>query len=458
MHTATGAMMTEIGLAQQRLFDDDGSIAGHNHSMSTTYPSGISEPCSFPMHYDHQDPNGTSKIPGPPNVPREPTQLVAPQPVNGYEYSTPAGETETHVETLLRNEEQVTADAPSKDIDETGQAKPQNSAQRSKCMHTEWASPHDTEPNSSVRSPQLNRSKIDHDQKEMTPPRSPVSTHDELSAPAETIHIAPPDIASIVKKRGRPKKQPVQLDDEDDELSMFHEPEFLQETNEKRRPGRPPKSEKPEPKKRGVKRSKTAPDTLQKSNKMIEDDDDVIWVESRQLEVENGNGNTKPMNGNDSNPKSPKQTSPEVKEQPAMDEKVKDPAPAPKKRGRKRKQTAEQTTEQAAEQAAEQTAEAPPTSKEVQSEINQDKIDTEAKELPILDPPKDDKQEETPMAKEPQLNQPAKQSTVDTLPQTPQISKARKTHSPISSTSKVPYRIGLSKKARIAPLLKVVRK
>lgn len=469
--------MTEIGLAQQRLFDDDGSNTGHHHSMSTTYPSGISEPGSFPMHYDHQGQNGNLPPTGPPpNIQNKGTQLVAPHTTNGYQYSTPA--------------ESAHDDLPITDVDGLGTTDvPGHSndinfhkpAQRSKSMHTEWNSPHDTEPNSSVRSPQLNRSKSDHGQAAIISPTSPVSTVDELSAPAFAVQIAAPDIASSVKRRGRHKKQPLPHhdDDDDDELAMIMDSGFVQAKPEKRRPGRPSKSEKatrqadeasaqetikgseavvseqpaqqakPGPKKKKIKRSKTALETLHQAGK-VDDDDDVIWVESRPLEMENANSTTNHVNENDEASK----VSGEIQfEIPVVsNEAVEAPAPAPKKRGRKRKKTAEQT-------------EAPAASKDPQLESkNEDPTLPEATEQHALipDPPKGEEKEDITLGKEsestPQLDQVTKQTAAGSLPQTPQIAKPHKVHSPISSTSKVPYRIGLSKRARIAPLLKVVRK
>jgi hypothetical protein len=357
----------------------------------------------------------------------------------------------------------------------------QKPAQRSKSMHAEWDSPHDTEPNSSVRSPQLNRSKSDQGQVALMSPNSPVSTLDELAAPAFAVQIAPPDIASSVKRRGRPKKQPVpQYDDDDDELAMIGD-SSVQTKPEKRRPGRPSRSEKatrqageigtqgpingseaaeaPEqpaqqakadPKKKKIKRSKTAPETMHKAGKLDDDDDndDLIWVESRPLEMENTNAKTNHINENDDASNFSEQAQSKIPI--ASNETVEAPAPAPKKRGRKRKIAVEQT-------------EAPVPSKDPQLESQkEDPTVPEAtkQHTPIPNPPKADEKANTTLGKQsesestPQPNQVAKES----LPQTPQIAKPRKVHSPISSTSKVPYRIGLSKRARIAPLLKVVRK
>ncbi|KAJ5983100.1 hypothetical protein N7481_005199 [Penicillium waksmanii] len=474
-----GAMMTEIGLAQQRLFDDEGSNTGnHHHSMSTTYPSGISEPGSFPMHYDHQGQNGNlPPTRPPPDIQNEATQLVAPHTTNGYQYSTPAES--AHVDLPITNVDGMgTTDVPGH-LNEINFHKP---AQRSKSMHTEWNSPHDTEPNSSVRSPQLNRSKSDHGQAALISPTSPVSTVDELSAPAFAVQIAGPDIASAVKRRGRPKKQPVpQYDDDDDELAMIVDSGFSKAKPEKRRPGRSSKSEKatrqadgasaqeaingseaaevseqpaqqakPGPKKKKIKRSKTAPEALHKAGKV--DDDDVIWVESKPLEMENANATMNHVNENADASKVSEQIQFEIPV--VSNEYVEAPAPAPKKRGRKRKKTDEQT-------------DAPAASKDPQLESKNEVPtlpETTEQHAPIPDPPKGDEKEDITLGKQsesestPQPDKLTKQTAAGSLPQTPQIAKPRKVHSPISSTGKVPYRIGLSKRARIAPLLKVVRK
>lgn len=477
MQFGTGAMMTEIGLAQQRLFDDDGSNAGHNQSMSTSYPSGISEPCSFPMHFDHLGRIENLPLADPVSntIPHEATQLVAPHITNGYQYSTPAES--PNAESPMTNADQVATVPTSNHPNGMMQSNPHNTTQRSKSLHTEWNSPHDTEPNSSVRSPQLNRSKSEHGQAAIIPPVSPASTHDELSAPAFTVEVAPSDLTSV-KKRGRPKKQISPQDDEDDELALGHNPDSISAKTEKRRPGRPSKSEKPaetksneeadgfsahqdvdgsgnppkqgklESKKRKIKRSKTAPETLQNSNKLDEDgDDDVIWVESRPLEPDNANSQMTQIDESKNASKLPEETS-------AENPIVEAPAPAPKKRGRKRKKPVEEPKE------------APTTSEYPQSESKQeDPIASEAIEqpMPMPEPPKIDEKEDA-LSKQseseatPQPNLATNPSTVESAPQTPQLKKPRKVHSPISSTSKVPYRVGLSKRARIAPLLKVVRK
>lgn len=470
----TGEMMTEIGLAQQRLFDDDGSKAGVHHSMSTTYPSGISEPGSFPTHYDHGQ-NGSLVPTRPPaNIKHDATQLIAPHTTNGYQHSTPAES--AHVDLPITNLDGMgTADFQGH-VNETNFHKP---VQRSKSMHTEWNSPHDTEPNSSVRSPQINRSKSDHGQAALVSPTSPASTVDELAAPAFAVQIAPPDIASAVKRRGRSKRQPApQFDDDDDELAMFGDSGFVQAKSDKRRPGRPSKSDKatrqadganaqeerngseaaevpeqpaqqanPEPKKKKkIKRSKTAPETLHKAGKM-DDDDDVIWMESRPLEMEYANAATNHVN-EDGEASKVSGSEPPI----SSKEAVETPAPEPKKRGRKRKKTVEQT-------------EAPAAANDPQLESKTHTLpDATKQHTPITDPPKGDAKEYTTLGKQseseltPQPEQLTKQTAAGSLPQTPQIAKPRKVHSPISSTSKVPYRIGLSKRARIAPLLKVVRK
>lgn len=495
----TAAMMTEIGLAQQRLFDDDAPHTGHGHSMSTTYPSGVSEPCSFPMHYDQQGHNDSYTYARPfTNVSHEATQLIAPPPAKGHEYSTPAAS--THTDSPVEKSDQMTTAATSVHPNEVPQVNPHKPAQRNKTMHSEWNSPHDTEPNSSVRSPQLNRSKSDHGQVgPMSPQHSPASTQDELSMPAVTVQIAPFDMTPA-KKRGRPKKQSLPQNDEDDELAITQNHESLQAEAEKRRPGRlsesenlvetktvqepegasshgssavnvangskavdlgfprteeseqPAQQEKPEPRKKRVRRSKTAPDALQQPSKLSEVDD-VIWVESRPLEDASNKANSTKENRDTS--KILGQISSET--QPVPNELVETPAPAPKKRGRKRKMIAEET------------AKTPSVPKDLQPESkSEDPVISEATEqhTPISNSPEGDQKESTTLVKEPepesestpQPDQPIKQSAAESLPQTPQVQKPRKAHSPISSTSKVPYRVGLSKRARIAPLLKVVRK
>ncbi|KAJ5098020.1 hypothetical protein N7532_005021 [Penicillium argentinense] len=478
-----GAMMTEIGLAQQRLFDDEGTNVDPNHSISTTYPSGISEPGSYPMHYQTAGPGEPFEPVSPlPNMPQEPTQLVAPPLTNGFEYSTPAPS--KHVDSTMDQIEPTTTFATSTNLTETTHTRNSGkAAQRSKSMQNEWNSPHDTEPNSSVRSPKVSRSKSDNGRAGlMSPQHSPASTRDELSMPAVTVQVAPADVISAKKKRGRPKKQSLPEEDEDDELALVHNSISERTKTEKRRPGRPSKSEKaegttgdheetgsqaadpsvfgskasknaepsekPEPKKRPVQRSKTAPGKLQKRRK-IDDNDDVIWVESKTLEVEDAKGET-----DSTTLETTKQDAPEAPP-------ISTESPALKKRGRKRRKTAEQTSET-------QAAPAEPEKSEHHLGNLAPNVEAKAKDQPLSIPeqtPNEDEKENTGPSEETQSEStpqpaepPVKQTPSGSLPQTPQPENPRKTHSPISSTSKVPYRVGLSKRARIAPLLKVVRK
>lgn len=95
---------------------------------------------------------------------------------------------------------------------------------RSKSMQTTSYSPHDTEPMSSLISPRLSRARSDNasgsNQQQQQQQLSQRSVYDELSAP---VHVAI-EIPIVKKTRGR-KKRPVVLDDDDDEEDELALPE-----------------------------------------------------------------------------------------------------------------------------------------------------------------------------------------------------------------------------------------
>lgn len=474
----TGAMMTEIGLAQQRLFDDEASsVVQRLPSTATAYSSEISQPGSFPTgpNYPYQQTNEVANDVSD-SVKRvvypsyEATQLVpSVQSVqaHGYEYSTPAAST-TVDSPLGGYGETISYPATIQTADGLRAQPSQKATQRSKSLQSQPYSPHDTEPLSSVASPGVSRTKSDNVRSGLMSPRySEVDTHDELSLPAVSVEV------TTVKKRGLPKMHSVPDNDDDDELAIIQSGSG-QSKPEKRKPGRPPKvacigdaalnntvavgaeisaadgvtvtePEVPvkavpkETKKKKVRRSKTA-DALMQKSRMV-DDDDVIWVDSKPIQVETKKPDAPPSEETPMTEDKPQSNQPEEK-------------PAPKKRGRKRKMVSEQLTTEAESSKENQAPDAP-----AASGIPMKKAAEPTPEPPIPEP-----QEPVPANSAEQPPQPdvsSKQQT-DPLPQTPQAdTKTRKgpgAHSPISSTSKVPYRVGLSKRARIAPLLKVVRK
>ncbi|KAL4996077.1 hypothetical protein BDV10DRAFT_116766 [Aspergillus recurvatus] len=217
-----------------------------------------------------------------------------------------------------------------------------------------------------------------------------------------------------------------------------------------------------EPKKKKLKRGKTTSVTLTKTYEP-DVEDDVIWVE--QGPVASTYEGNKP-----SNPTQPSNNT------------IAEQTPAPKKRGRKRKKTSEQLDQEALtppaahEQDAQTTtlneANNTPQLKDAHNEsgisvVLKTKNITHTQTSELAEPITEE--DEAPPALH-QPTSPAKPSKRAQLaqqpPETPQkridlktpLTKGPGKHSPISSTSKVPYRVGLSKKARIAPLLKIIKR
>ena len=502
----TGATITEIGIAQQRLFDDDTSNVGQPlPSTATFYPSEISQPGPFPTMQTFQyqqvaDPNGKSfefaKIPH--NALYEPTQLLHQQPpVPGF--STPAASKN------VDSPQDASEFSPSAQLAENlGENLPQKPAYQTKSIQSAIFSPHDTEPFSSVTSPHEDKSKNESATSGMiSPQKSPGSTHDELAMPSVAVAIP-----SAKKKRGRPKKQP-QYEDEDDELALGQDLDAdpAAKPVDKRRPGRPRKSTGPsvtddssgettaseipagkqlivkllipppatdkidsndgikkqkepkkEPKKKKTKRAKAVEEAGATGT-----DDDVMWVDPKPIEaVEANHEHETPKSG--AEPSIPSET---LLPHPVTSTNDKTEAnqpaekPAPKKRGRKRKKAdevlkdaspaqvdknAETIATLSATETGENTAE--DTAGDI-SDINAGKDD--------MDTAKGDQENQVPIASD---KGDTSKAQPDKPPQTPSASlqKGSAKPSPMSSTGKVPYRVGLSKRARIAPLLKIVRK
>ncbi|KAF3384265.1 hypothetical protein F1880_002994 [Penicillium rolfsii] len=488
-----GAMMTEIGHAQRRLLEDDASSGGQFlPSTATPYPSEISLPGSFPAMSNYRQvdevaiDNYTCARPVAEDS-YEVTQLVAPAEANILEYSTPA---------TLNN-----AESP---IDGNHRANlPPKTIQRSKSMQSQPWSPHDTEPLSSVLSPGLSRSKSDNAGSGlMSPQNSESSAHDELALPM-VASTRPAESFTVIKKRGGLQKQSLPEDDEEDELAVprnyfnnkfskasdnsRHEPSSEKQTvdtdvieiigdadeppadqvkprhvpglmvvlpvsfDEKAKRNNAsgsaesgPTATKPSKKKK-IKRSKTASAVLDKSNG-ADVDNDVIWLDSNPLQVDENN---------------PTEKTDCLQTQDAPPEGVSDithveEAPEPKKRGRKRKKTAE------AKPVAEKSQQ-PPETEDVASdnaptlEENPDAVSETAEPTKETPQPSEQDESSTTLSLPPQT--PHRPEEKENDPATAKGSRKGPTkHSPIPSTTKVPYRVGLSKRARIAPLLKVVRK
>lgn len=464
--------MTEIGLAQRRLMEDEASSAGQRlPSTATPYLSEISQPGSFPavpmyqcQQLEDNVNDGFVYGPAAQGVSCEATQFVPQAQAHVYDYSTPG--TSTHNDSPTAAPENMTTD-PS-----AGRPYPsQKTIHRSKSLQPAPYSPHDTEPFSSVVSPHLSRAKSDNAKWGPMSPCSPADTHDELSLPAVAV-----EISTVKKKRGRPKKSSLAEDDTDDELAASQDSGSEKQKPEKKRPGRPKKaaandtaggddvtiqgdtnaehgpevSFAEESKKTKMKRSKTADAILQKPRASASDED-VISVESKPIpsQAKDQNGTSKPTEAN------PSETQQSAQTTSAETNLESEENPTTKKRGRKRKKTTEQLAPEPDEatkenQPPEQPSKTPATTKshEVEAERHDTPDPTTGTTLPT-----------TP--KEPTPRTPQNTEETKSAPNTnanPRSSKGPGQHSPISSTSKVPYRVGLSKRARIAPLLKVVRK
>lgn len=238
-----------------------------------------------------------------------------------------------------------------------------------------------------------------------------------------------------------------------------------------------------EPKKKKLKRGKTTSAVVKKTYES-DVEDDVIWVESRPADteaVDKGDSITarkKPSTtASDPSPVVANHSEARESTHAAINgenpcsanntTEINDP-PAPKKRGRKRKQTAESTTTKSANPLEIQE----PTSfstvgerttkpvAEVTTEANEEKTSKKSADQLLEDPIAQPEVNTTELPYTPhkrQLDTDAQQ-TDDNAVSRKEGSKGPDKHSPISSTSKVPYRIGLSRNARIAPLLKIVRK
>ncbi|KAI9373020.1 hypothetical protein BJX61DRAFT_408975 [Aspergillus egyptiacus] len=529
-----GTMMTEIGLAQERLFDDDQQQAQHvSHQM-------IIKEAELPQTLEQ---NGNRQItahleaPSAHELPITLSEHTKPHP----ELQVPALSDHWSQSVPSYNAFDSSSHTATGQLDRADFIRDSGSAMRTEPIHTpeirRWASmqgatatssPHDTEPFSSVISPKAFRAKSDNTSSNIVQP-SPASV-DELALPV-TVEMPK------VEKRGRKKKQPPAVNDQDDELSYAQPWETAPNKPEKRKPGRPPKNAKPlddslnaevpgislptsgemqneiaaswtlndertelhgppkvivdnpisdiqaipsnpgqgvqpcprlkkEPKKKKLKRGKTTSVTLTKS---LESDveDDVIWIDERP--VIPANPEEEPI--------------PTTAKANTDNDTATEPAPAPKKRGRKRKKTAEPLDQKAE----------PPVTDELQAQAQEETIDPEDPNhlqlndtydgpdvsvvlnntthtnTPHTNPAQDDASIPQPTEETRQPTSaltPSKPEVQSQPPETPQKATDPQTpsrrapgkHSPISSTCKVPYRVGLSKKARIAPLLKIIKR
>lgn len=502
----SGAIMNEIGLVQRRLLDEGPSSAAQQlPSTDTLYSTDSVQSAPFPT-IPSSYPYPAGQFPGESAL-HHPAANGA--HANGNQILLP---NRRDIYDLNSQGTTDPVDLPSPDIYQQpiapiGQCAV-NPPQEAQTQQTIPYSPHDTEPISSVVSTRLGGSKSSTTGNGInSPQQSQTSTYDELALPAappitQLPAVVEPTVAK--KKRGRPKKQPLPENDEDDELANSRDHEFKNpgangaidpsdseettendtpassgvshETDEQNlgtaKPDRPAAKAK-ESKKKQPKKTKSTPAAVPDS-----DSDDIIWIDTKPIDAEPIQEITNPHTERDiptqdptskllvlKLPKShqlPTTSTPtpaaEQKTQPTTDK------PAPKKRGRKRKQPAEH------EEAPTPTDTPEPNNPEAQSPGSKFAVvvgnGPESAPEPQMqtEPLYQGMSNETNPAPAPATK------PVSELPQTPSkpdstslntpknAGKGPDKHSPISARSGVPYRVGLSKRARIAPLLKMVRK
>ncbi|CAI7633404.1 unnamed protein product [Penicillium glandicola] len=501
---SVGAMMTEIGIAQRRLLDDDPSSTSLLlPSTAALYSTESFQSAPFPTipsyhSYQMDQLESGSFIYNPALIGAHvnANQTLLPTRQGTYDL-TPPDTTNSMASGPKIITHQVTEPFVEQ---ENPPSNPPQEASLPKSQQTGPSSPHDTEPISSIVSMRFSEAKITTAGTSLiSPQQSQSSTHDELALPA-FIPTVPVEMPGTKKKRGRPQKQPVLDNDEDDELANSRDHEFKrpgvngaidpsdsEETTENNTPDSSGVSDEtdeqnleaaPKPAKPGLKESKKKKAKKAKTTPALQpdDNDDVIWVDTKPLSAEPSTGNVTPQiepsrqdldsNILDSNaPLDPQAPIPAVEEKTQNAEK-----PAPKKRGRKRKQTTEQA--ETPESADTPKPNNPPSGARTPApklavivdnsprsmEANTGNDDTSAVQI------KDQKTHPLPGL------DPLPETTIDAPPQTPSkpdtasvntpqnAAKGPDKHSPILARSGVPYRVGLSKRVRIAPLLKMVRK
>lgn len=556
--------MTEIGLAQRRLVDDElpptapcvGSsvqderghmVEGENNGLDYGYNPVPHE--AAPL----LDANNLILQPGEiPEIQPIPPVDNANNSLSNYDY-TQSNTSYNIFESLKQSTDNSTSATHIGNEQNT-----YKSPHRSKSMQVTPYSPHDTEPFSSMVSPKLSRSMTDN---------GPSSNSHLTRSTREEFQV--PDVSEMPpakKKRGRKRKQE---DQGDDGVSKSHGSGGIEQNNEpkKRKPGRPPSNTKAqtisvghqqepstdveanethsesngvlvpvncapevpvegdemqlvevnipkistthspandvsfaqptkpakEPRKKKLKRGKTTSVTLKKTYES-DVEDDVIWIDekpanfgSHQQPTEYRNhaepsiiSNCNKVETQNSEPAATVEETQSVKPANSVPSQTEPPPAGPKKRGRKRKKTSEQLAAESAmtePNAAQETLQPDNPSTTIEPTVNNNPpnpieyTDSGPSEKPQPNPPTPSPTKQPQPASPPPVPEPAREADAeaDTAPTTPQKQTPAVTpngttkigpdkHSPISGTSRVPYRVGLSRRARIAPLLKVVRR
>ncbi|KAL4961729.1 uncharacterized protein BDV14DRAFT_203472 [Aspergillus stella-maris] len=492
---AEGNTMTEIGLAQQRLFDDDHQAQHAHQQMASHEPEQMQNPEYDVTTADASiDPNGLPTAPDQDTLLTNHTHphLEPPATNPSFEWSQTASynifDSSSHpasAVTPLNRADFIR--------DSTGLTDPISNFESRRWNYLQMqgvvSSPHDTEPFSSIISPPK-IPRIDNEEIAQNVPQASSASVDELALPV--VSEMPK-----VEKRGRPKKQPVPVpvDDEDDELAHPHFEEPPAAKADKRKPGRPPKTAKvpveetvnvkpvEEPEKIAPPQDEDQETTV--FNEQALSDGTTANDVSPHNDVEEPTEDIQVPTKPKKEPKKKKLKRSKthdsdaeddvivINEQPISDpsepstDTVAEQAPAPKKRGRKKKKRTEEP------EPAPQPENEPGAQPAVSTEENHEpgisvvlppKPSTTRTQTPDIDTPDPINEGQPQEPQEPQ--NPTSPSPNTEAPETPQkrtdpktpSSKGPGKHSPISSTSKVPYRVGLSKRARIAPLLKIIKR
>ncbi|KAL2849577.1 hypothetical protein BJY01DRAFT_142484 [Aspergillus pseudoustus] len=515
-----GTMMKEIDIAQQRLFNDDHQaqysyknppVEFHEPGLEPTHAEDINQ--GYLPQEEALPANHISIASAHDAVLR--VELHGAPPSDDWSQSAPSYnifDSSNHTPSNQLNRADFIRDSG---ITTQTELMQNLEARRWASMQGAISSPHDTEPFSSIISPKAARVKSDNIAQNTIQPSTP--SVDELALPAtaempkvekrgrKKKHVAPADdeddeLSHAVthdtrpnkpekRKPGRPPKTPKVskamsaeradapshpsgsptiaeapqiLPEASAECHIVppqifpdghtEDPQMLpHELNTLDQDMEPPPKPKKQVGKKKVKRSKTTSVTLTKT---VEPDveDDVIWIDERPI------------------------APPEHEDQTNPGKAGPDPAPVPKKRGRKRKKTAEQLENEAEIQARAEVAnpvEETNNPEELNVNLQKPGISVVLKnntrnQTPDITNPDLNLEQDTPEPQPPLLLSPTKESNdaPEQPPETPRKTTDPKTpsnkgpgkHSPISSTCKVPYRVGLSKKARIAPLLKIIKR
>lgn len=320
--------------------------------------------------------------------------------------------------------------------------------------------------------PEVDTESLSTKKKRGRPKKEPAtdSTDTETRNAASTEDIAEPLDQQIIKKKpGRPKKQ--ENDTGIDQIPPVleggvQEPPLNEST---------PSSKVSKSSKKKIKRSKTTSDLPNKTTGELKAESDVLWVEDGPM-GEGAQALTSELMAPDDNISLSRATEKQPPDMDATKEEDEQPADektkAPKKRGRKRKGT---TTEEPAASNTENKGvlqdisnishAPPPQDKEKDLDTNNTKADNvDSSGVDPSDaidaPPKTPKNnhDASSSSSGPISDASSKEANAVETPAMTTNALQRAKQTPISSTGKVPYRVGLSRRARIAPLLKVVRK